>query len=217
MQSEILRRLPHRTDLHLSRKVWHAGMGLLIVGIYALTPITRFQGVMLLAAFLGFIVTMEYLRLNNPKINELTVKLWKPLMRSCEVNKVSGIPYYVGAALLGVAIFPKPVAILSLLYLAFGDPTASLFGVLFGDRSIRFAHGKSLIGCLSAVLVCGVVTILYGSTLNLNPSSLAILTVVGAFVGGFSELLPLEIDDNFSIPLVSGIALWLVLILLSLN
>jgi len=42
------------------------------------------------------------------------------------------------------------------------------------------------------------------------------LTVMGGLAGGGAELLPLEVDDNFSIPIVSGFVLWLAFILLGI-
>ena len=48
------------------------------------------------------------------------------------------------AALLTIAIFPKPIATLSILYLALGDPIASLFGILYGGKGPRFrAEGRA--------------------------------------------------------------------------
>jgi dolichol kinase len=43
-----------------------------------------------------------------------------------------------------------------------------------------------------------------------------ILSLVGGIAGGTAELLPLEVDDNFSIPVVSGFVLWLTFIVLGL-
>jgi len=35
------------------------------------------------------------------------------------------------------------------------------------------------------------------------------VVLLGGFAGAVSELLPLELDDNFTIPVVSGFILWL--------
>jgi dolichol kinase len=34
------------------------------------------------------------------------------------------------------------------------------------------------------------------------------MTLLGGFAGAVAEALPLDIDDNFSIPVVSGFIMW---------
>ncbi len=207
-------RLHLRSDLHLARKVWHMGMGLLVVAVYLLTDMSRSTGVMILGSVLGLNLLIETLRLRNPALNQKVLAFMGPIMRSCEVNRFSGTPYYVSAALLAIAIFPKPIAALSILYLAFGDPIASLFGILYGSKSIRFGNGKSLIGSAAGVAACVLVTFVFLSAYSLSSFDLVALVVVGGLAGGLAELLPLEVDDNFSIPMVSGCVLWLAFIVL---
>jgi dolichol kinase len=205
-------RLHLRNDLHLFRKIWHMSMGLTIALIY-LSGLSASTGVMILGALFALSVTVEVLRLRVPSINEKVVRFWCPVMRSCEINRVSGIPYYLLAALLAVGIFPKPVAVLSILYLAVGDPFASLMGILYGNRSIRFSNGKSLIGTLGGIVACFMVGLVYLKTLSLPHFEMLTIAMIGGFAGGLAEHLPLETDDNFSIPIVSGFVLWLTFIL----
>lgn len=204
-----------RTDLHLLRKAWHLFMGLLIVAIY-LAGCSRSAGIMMLGTVLGLSLLMETARLRVPSLNVKIMKVMGPLMRSCEVNRLSGMPYYVAASILAIAIFPKPIAALSICYLACGDPIASLFGILYGDRSVRFANGKSLIGTAAGIITCALVSVIYLSSLHLSDGKLIALTGIGAVAGGAAEMLPLEVDDNFSIPIVSGFALWLGFIVLGI-
>jgi len=206
-------RLHLRNDLHLARKGWHIGMGLVISFLY-MGGVTRSMGVMLLGSVLGVNLLVESARLRSPQLNEKIMRYWGPLMRSCEVNRISGTPYYIGAAILAMVIFPKPIAVLSILYLACGDPLASLVGILYGDRSYRFPNGKSLIGSAAAVAVCTLVTFLFLKASAVPDSAVFALTFVGGLVGGMAEHLPLEIDDNFTIPMVSGFVLWLSFIVL---
>jgi diacylglycerol kinase (CTP) len=209
-------RLHVRSDLHLARKLWHMGLGLAIVCVYLGFGLTRSQGVLILGSILGFDLLVEITRLRVPSFNEKVLKVMGPFMRSCEVNRMSGAPYYLAAAILSIAIFPQPIAVLGMLYLAFGDPIASLMGIMYGDRSIRLASGKSLVGTSAAVVTCLVISYVFLSSLGLSPGALLAMTVVGGLAGGTAELLPLEVDDNFSIPIVSGFVLWLGFILLGI-
>jgi len=156
-------RLHVRSDLHLARKTWHMMMGLIIAAVY-MSGTSRSTGVVILGSILGFDLLMETLRLRVPSINEKFMRIWAPFMRSCEVNRLSGIPYYLAASILAIAIFPKPIAVLSILYLACGDPIASIFGIMYGHKTVRLASGKSLAGTAAGVITCAVVTFLFLST-----------------------------------------------------
>jgi len=200
-------RLRLRNDLHLARKVWHCGMGLFMVFIYLIgTP--KLVCVLLLLSGLAFTLTLEYGRLRFPRLNEWAIKAMGPLMRKSEVSKVSGTPFYVGSVLLSVIIFPKSIAILSILFLAIGDPISSVFGILYGDLGPRFSNGKSLIGTAAGMGICCLITFVY-FVMNQNTiGASALIALAGGIAGGGAEMIPLDIDDNFSIPLVSGLALW---------
>lgn len=158
-------------------------------------------------------MSAELLRLRWPAFNRLAIRIWGPLMRDCEVNRMSGTTYYIAAVALAIGIFPKTIAILSILYLAFGDPVASMTGILYGDRSIRFSNGKSLIGTLAGVVVCAAITFVVLGQSTLQLGQVCVISLAGGLAGGVAELLPLDVDDNFSIPLVAGFVLWLTFIL----
>jgi dolichol kinase len=206
-----------RSDLHLMRKLWHMLMGLFMVGIY-MAGLTRSEGVLILGFFLAMCLAGETARLRIPAMNELVIRFWGPLMRSCEVDRYSGTPYYIASSLIAVGIFPKPIAALSIAFLAVGDPIASLFGILYGDRSVRFSNGKSLIGTAAGMIACSGVAFLFLQFMNstqfmeLKFEHLLILSAIGGIAGGGAELLPMEVDDNFAIPVVSGFMLWLAFI-----
>jgi dolichol kinase len=193
------------------RKTWHLVMGCLIAFIY-LSGLRTATAVTILGSLLGFSILMEAVRLKLPNVNEKIMRVWGPFMRENEVSRVSGMPYYIAATLLAIAIFPKPVAILSILYLACGDPIASLFGIIYGHKSIRLASGKSLIGTAAGVITCALVTFVFLKTIPVSGSALYLLPIVGGLAGGTAELLPFEIDDNFTIPVASGFVLWLAFI-----
>ena len=205
-----------RNDLHLARKAWHMTMGFVIVFVFLSTGMSSATAVMIMGSVLGVSLLVETARLRIPAFNEKVLKLWGPFMRSSEINHYSGVPHYVAATVLAFGIFPRPVAVLSILYLACGDPIASLFGVLYGKYSVRLGRGKSLIGTIAGTLACAVVTLLFAKAYPLTGSdfSILVLTVVGGLAGGLAELVPLEMDDNFTIPVISGFVLWLAFIVL---
>lgn len=209
-------KLHRRTDLHLARKAWHLTMGLAMVLIYNLTAISRLEAVYLLSTALGVILCIEFIRLKFSAINEASVRYLGIIMRKSEVNRITGVSYYVGAVLITFLIFPKEISSLAVLYLAFGDPSASAIGITWGHLGPRFSNGKSLIGTLGGMIICALLTLVVLWDHPWSTDRLLIISLLGGLAGGLAEHVPLDVDDNFSIPVVSGFVLWFAYILLGL-
>lgn len=203
--------LQTRSDLHLARKAWHMAMGVLIAFIY-LSGMRAGTAAWILASVLGFAVFIETVRLQYPFLNSVVLRFWAPLMRAHEANRMSAVPHYLLACIFAISVFPKPVAVLSILYLACGDPLASLFGILYGDRSLRFSNGKSLIGTAAGVMTCMAITFLFLVASGVSEMAVVPVAIIGGLAGGMAELLPVDVDDNFTIPTFSGFILWLAFI-----
>jgi dolichol kinase len=204
-------RLKLRNDLHLARKTFHCGMGVFMALVYLL-GLPKGMCIGLLFAAFTFFSTLEYLRLKVPRFNAVAIRIMGPIMRTSEITRVSGTPFYIASVLLSVAVFPKTIAILSILFLAVGDPVSSIFGILWGDLGPRFSNGKSLIGTAAGMGICSVIAMVSLLFIGVPSHQAILISLAGGFAGGGAEMLPLDIDDNFSIPLVSGLALWLAFI-----
>lgn len=194
--------LRHRSDLHLLRKAFHMSGALAFLVPYLFFGVERESMAAILGTMLAGAMSLEYARARWEWINSLTVRFMGPIMRDTEVNQLSGIPFYMASCLCAFLIFPRHVAVLSILYLAFGDPFSSFFGVLYG-RSKIFPN-KSLQGTLGGFVVCAIVTFLYLHWQGVDPEKVLIFALLGGFAGSLAELLPLNVDDNFAIPVVSG-------------
>jgi dolichol kinase len=57
--------------------------------------------------------------------------------------------------------------------------------------------------------VCCIIAFVYLLLINVPVLPSFFIALTGGVAGGGAEMIPLEIDDNFSIPLVSGLALWI--------
>ena len=155
---------------------------------------------------------LEVVRLRFPKANQIAIRVMGPIMRSSEVDRVSGTPFYIASVLLAILVFPKTIAILAILFLAVGDPISSIFGIMWGHQGIRFSNGKSLIGTAAGMGVCTLISMVALIWMDVPVGASIGIAIAGGIAGGGAEMLPLDIDDNFSIPLVSGLALWLAFI-----
>lgn len=178
---------------------------------------SRENAITILTLVFSAIVFLEWVRLNVPQFNSWAIRLWRPFMRTNEIHNVSGTPWYIASAAIVIVVFPKEIALLTMLYLACGDPISSIVGIKYGDYGPRFKDGKSLIGTLGGVLVCVLIGLFFFRHHSQHLSTWLILSIGSGISGGAAELLPLDVDDNFSIPLVSGLVTWILAVILGVS
>jgi diacylglycerol kinase (CTP) len=202
--------LSQRSDLHLKRKFFHMQGAVGILVPYLFFGFTCETMAAIMGTVLAFVMAVEYSRARWEWVNSIAVKAMGGVMRDTEVNGLTGIPFYMASCLFSFLIFPRHVTVLAILYLAFGDPSSSFFGVLYGKNKIF--PNKSLQGTLGGFVVCAVATFAYVESQHFPGGKVLLISLLGGFAGAVSELLPLNVDDNFAIPVVSGalmaLALW---------
>ena len=127
-------------------------------------------------------------------------------MRRSEKLSFSGLPFYALGAGLTIFLFKEEIAVMSILYLVFADPIASIVGVYMGKD--RLLPNKTLQGTVAAFVTCLLASLIFAWIIGLKSPNLIIFLFFGAIVGALSELLSaFNIDDNLTIPVVSGAVL----------
>ena len=192
-------------SIHLERRVFHAvAASLLPVGALLL-PLHLVQSLALVAALI--IVAAEAARRLSPRMNRLFVGAFGRMMRPAEEQgRITGATYLVCASLAALLLYPPSVAALALLFHAWGDPAAAMVGSRFGRLRLpalgeRLQQSKSLEGSLAFLAVALVVSAVLWATGAFDVFWLAVL---GALAAAVVELLRLPVDDNLTVPLVSG-------------
>ena len=110
-------------------------------------------------------------------------------------GKYTGATWVFIGSILTIAIFPKEIAVISLIYMCIGDTVAGLVGRKFGKMKF---YDKTIEGSLAGLIVC----LLSGFLVQLSLPLVVVFS--GAFAAMFIELLPISIDDNLSVPLFAG-------------
>jgi dolichol kinase len=198
-----MKRLARRNDLHLKRKLWHILTGLIAL---ALTFILGFDSHT--AAFASFSIGLaglifEVIRLRNSRLNDFFISFASGVLRERERQRISGFTYYCFGVSLSFFLFPWEVAITSVLFLIFGDPMAATVGTLYGKRAL--AKGKSLEGSLACFITCFMIaTVLCG--VGFIPLSWFPFALLAGLSGALAEFLAF-LDDNLTIPVISGLLL----------
>lgn len=202
--------LKKRSDLHISRKVFHAaGIGFVIGIFYA---ISREQALIASAVACLLLIPIDWLRIRIPTMNAFILKYFGRFMRSNEKYSLTGGSYFLMGLLMNVAFFPKSVAILALAMLAIGDPIASIIGVLYGKD--KLVGNKSLQGCIAAFAACSILSFCYFFYMNLMTERLLLVSLLAGFIGATSELIPIgKIDDNLSFPVLASCMLYVLFLI----
>lgn len=144
-----------------------------------------------------FFLLLDLIRLFSPRINIFFFQKIRKIYRGKERKKFSSITIFLFALFLTILLFEKSIAVLAASFLTFGDFFSKFFGLLFGRRQIFEKTWEGSLAHLNACLISGYLLLHYVSL-----SAFAFLA--GALVASISEVLPLGIDDNFSVSLLSA-------------
>jgi len=191
--SEFLRKL-----LHLSN--------LVIPFTYLFYFDSKVEALIILLPITSLAFLIEYLRINSISVKNIFDKYLFSMLRNHEKSgKYTGATWIFISSTLSIAIFPKDIAIISLIYMSIGDTAAGLIGRKFGRIKI---YNKTLEGALAGFIVCLIV----GLMIDLNLSKTVV--AIGALSAAIIEFMPISIDDNLRIPLFSGTVMYVMSIVL---
>ncbi len=178
------------------RRLFHVSVGTAIpvIAIFLDEP----WPVILLGMIAAGSLALDLVRFRLPWLNRLFLYWLSLLLKQEESARITGATYLLIAACLCFLLFDKEVAIAVLLFLSLGDPAAALVGrPLPGPRLL----GKSPVGTLAFI---GVSLAALGVLASVGVAEFTWILVGAAVVAGLAELAPLPLDDNLSVPLLSG-------------
>lgn len=180
----------------LPRRLFHIFGGLCLPASGWLLPRNIFLPSLFIATI--FFLFFEVARLRFQKLNRWFLAHFQALLRKSEASRFTGSTYLLIAGSLGFIFFDKPIAVISLSFVALGDPIAGIIGEKWGKIKLR---GKSLEGSSACFLACLTIGAILASFTHIP----FFVVIAGALCVTLIELLSLPINDNLTIPLVSGV------------
>jgi dolichol kinase len=181
---------------YLGRKIYHLVGGLGLLSLFFI--FSRNTAFSVYGALLAIVLVVEIVRLRFPFWNFYIYAHLGGVIRANEAHKMTGTaPYILGVA-LSLYAYSTPVAAAAICFLAFGDVAATTVGERFGKIKIG---SKSLEGTIAFIVASLIVGFLLPFTGLRLPSGVMVL---GAVAAACIELLPMTVNDNLMIPILSG-------------
>lgn len=196
LQSKSLKTEVYRKAIHIS-SLW---MPLWIL------VMSQKQSIVLFGCLFSGNLLLEYASYQNiAGIGVLFRKIFIKTLRKKEINPAHFVPtgsvYLLAGALAVSVCFTAKVAATAMCVVLISDSCAALIGKLFG--TFKFYNGKSFEGTFSFILSAYIVIFCFFPTLS--PIVICFISLVAAATEFFEE--EIGIDDNFLIPLVTGLLL----------
>ena len=189
----------------LRRKSIHFS-GLILPLVYYLFT-DRPTMLLIVGILTGIALVIELAKELSVRFRTFFSRLFTPLLRQHErKGAITGATYYLISTLLCILFFDKTLAVVCLFFMVLGDMAAALIGKMWGRT--KLIGNKSLEGSAACFIVCAATAIAFR---EFDP----IISITGALVATVVELLPLRIDDNLTVPLISGAVMHLIIKLLA--
>jgi dolichol kinase len=178
------------------RKSWHFFAGLVLAVGYSMVILYLSKQIALLALTAALLIAMlfEHIRLEHrPKL----LQIIDIMFRKKELNRPSAVLPFIMAGIIVFAVFPYPIAFVSIMMLIFGDAFSAGFGLIFGRKKIW--KNKTYVGTLAGLianLLTGFV-IIHEYPMVFIPMALT-ATIVEMFTN--------KLDDNLTVPVSAAFA-----------
>jgi glycerol-3-phosphate acyltransferase PlsY len=154
-----------------------------------------------LLVFVGSIallfILVDVVRFILRQANELFTVRIKNFLKQGESRRFSSMTMFLVAAFIIILVFKQDIAMAALTFLIFGDIFSKIFGLSFGRNRLFDKTVEGSVAYLGGVLICAY--ILYTS-LHIP----LLMLVIGAIAATIAEFMPVGLDDNFTVGIISG-------------
>ena len=182
------------------RKATHA-IALLIPTSYVIFP--REWAIAVMATAFVIVATFEFFRLRRMRPWLMVEPALGLMVRPKEqTGNFTGAFYILLAGTLTIAFFPRYIATTAITFEILGDVASAMIGRKYGRHKIR--GSKSWEGAAAFLVVALLIIV----TVPKVPYTVGI---VGAVVASLVEAISIHRDDNLTVPLTSGLVMYLMM------
>ena len=193
------------TEFELNRQIFHMFLGLTIVLLLRYGFINN--NTILILILTGFILSFLSTKIKIPVIYSLLQKF----ERNKDIKRFPGkgvIFYFIGAY-LSLILFPKEIAMASIMILALGDSVSHLYGLHYGRIKHPLSSTKFFEGTIAGFVAGFIGALIFLPLLEAFLASLAAMAVEAIEIKIGAE----QVDDNLIMPVAAGIAVLIIRII----
>ena len=184
----------------IRRKIYRIGAGIVFPVLYYFSP-NKIIVEMLLLYLLGIMTTLEVMRYISPSLWRTIAEHSKGILKVRQ-GMITGTTALLIANIIVIAFFKKQVAIVSLVYMLFGDTASAIIGTKYGKVKIG---DKTLEGSLAFFITVMVLALIFHQWTGIRIHLL--ILIFGAIAATITEALPIEINDNLTVALAAAIVM----------
>lgn len=194
------RRTGQAAQPRLWRRAFHVCAGSTIPAAAIFSPEREY--LIALTALAVGALALDLSRFGIGPLNRVYMRWMSPLLKSDEEFHVTGATYMLIVSVPVFWLYGKEVGVPVMFYLSLGDPVAAIVGSrLPGPR----LFGKSPGGTAAFALTGTAIAALLVAT---GAAEYHWALWAGAAIAALTELAGLPPDDNLTIPLIAGTAMW---------
>lgn len=165
---------------------------------FGIAYLPRHTAIAIFVPLAGLMVTGEMLRRKFAFLQKLFMAVFGRIVRPEEENRLTGGTCFFVSGALCLILFDPPIAFTVMAFIIIGDAAAAIVGMKLGR--VRFSSGKSLEGAAACICAC---LLFWAAFPRIDFPMAAAAAVLTAGL----ELVPVQLDDNLTVPVVCGIIL----------
>lgn len=150
-------------------------------------------------------ILLDLLKYYDKGFRRLFFKIFGSMLRSKEIRRFTASSYILAAGLICAFAYSKWVMVMSMVFIILGDIAGAIFGKRFGRH--KTVGKKTLEGSMAFFIAAYFGAIIFKLVVLHEAAWSAIF--MGALTATVLEALPLGIDDNLSVPVLTGLLLQL--------
>jgi dolichol kinase len=201
---------PHARPLQWKRKIFHLINGSIGFWLYTFSGLSEFSVLLILGTCALFALMFDLVRIQYPAFNAWSCKRLTSVMRNSENGQLTSVTKGLSATWIVLIICPRPVDLLVIQFATYCDTVGGIVGSLWGKRHLN-KHATlegSFAVFISGSLITFLTLIFLIPEFDLGIWWLVLFSFLSGLIALLAEGLFPDWDDNATIPLISGPALY---------